>query len=101
MSFKNPKTLRKFKKIPSLKGLSKTFISNARLRLAKIKQVLRNTPTLDFHYLKIALILHPHYHPKIVEEILENVQKASTSVLKMHFLSIVNSFVRNISLLLT
>ena len=41
-------------------------MSNARLKLAKrIKQILRNTLTLNFCYLKIIHILHQRYYLKI------------------------------------
>ena len=36
---------------------------------------------LNFRYLKIIQFLHPRYHPKILEDILKNVQKESVSVL--------------------
>ena len=55
--------------------ISNTFISNARLKLAKkVKQVLDNTLRLKFWYLKILGILFPRYHPKIIEHILKNSQ---------------------------
>ena len=41
----------------------------------KIKQMLSNTRRLNFCYLKIIHIFHPHYHPKIVGHILKNKQK--------------------------
>ena len=44
--------------------ISNTFISNARLKLAKIKQMPSNILRLKFCYLKIILIRHPRYHPK-------------------------------------
>ena len=51
--------------------ISNTFISNARLKLAKkIKQKLSNTLRLNFLYLKIIRFLHPRYQPKIIEDIL-------------------------------
>ena len=49
--------------------INKTFISNARLKLAKIKQKLSNTPKL-----KIIRLLYPRYHPKIIRDILKNVE---------------------------
>ena len=36
--------------------------------------MLSNTPRLNFYYLKIIHILHPHYHPKITEHPLKNEQ---------------------------
>ena len=55
--------------------ISNTFTSNARLKLAKIKQMLSNTLRLNFYYLKIVHILHPRYYPKIIGHILKNKQK--------------------------
>ena len=55
-----------------------TFISNVGLKLAKIKQKLSNTQRLDFLYLKI---IHFFNQPKIIGDILKNVQKTSASVL--------------------
>ena len=46
----------------------------------KIKQMLSNTLRLNFRYLGIIYILHPRYHPKVIEDILKKVQKASTPV---------------------
>ena len=37
--------------------------------------MLSNTLRLNFCYLKIILILHQHYHPKIIERTLKNKQK--------------------------
>ena len=37
-----------------------------------IKQILINTLTLNFWYLKIIHILHPLHHPKIIEHIPKN-----------------------------
>ena len=58
-----------------------TFISNVGLKLAKIKQKLSNTQRLDFLYLKIIHFFNPSYQPKIIGDILKNVQKTSASVL--------------------
>ena len=55
--------------------ISSTFISNARLKLAKIQQMLRNTLRLNFCYFKIIHIIHPRYHPKILGHILKNKQE--------------------------
>ena len=55
--------------------LSNTFISNARLKLTKIKQMLSDTLRLNFCYLKMIHILHPHYHPKLIGHILKIKQK--------------------------
>ena len=50
-------------------------MSDTRLKLTKIKQMLSNTPRLHFCYLKIIHILHPRYHPKVIGHILKNKQK--------------------------
>ena len=42
--------------------------------------MLGKTLCMNFCYLKIIHILHPHYHPKIIEYILENPKRASVSV---------------------
>ena len=54
---------------------SNTFISNSRLKLAKIKQILSNTLRLNFWHAKIIGILHPRYHLTITGYILKNKQK--------------------------
>ena len=54
--------------------ISNTFISDARLELIKIKQMLSNTLRLNFWYLKIVHILHPRYHPEIIGHIPKNKQ---------------------------
>ena len=41
----------------------------------KIKQMLSNTPRLNFCYLKIIHILHHRYDPKIMGHILKNKEK--------------------------
>ena len=43
--------------------------------LQKIKQKISNTMRLNFCYMEVMGFLHPHYHPKIIEAILKNVQK--------------------------
>ena len=42
----------------------------------KIKQMLSNTPRLNFCYLKIIRILHQRYHAKAIGHILKNKQKS-------------------------
>ena len=54
--------------------ISNTFISNARLKLAKKEQMLSNTLRLNFCYLKIIHILHSRCHPEIIY-ILKNKEK--------------------------
>ena len=53
--------------------ISNTFISNARLTLAKkIDQILSNALKLNFCFLEIIHILHPRYHLKIIGHVLKN-----------------------------
>ena len=47
----------------------------------KIKQKLSNTLRMTFRYFKIIRFLHPHYHSKIIDDILKIIQKANTSIL--------------------
>ena len=54
--------------------ISHTFISKARLKFAKNKQMLSITLRLDFCYLKIIHIINLPYHPKIIGHILKNKQ---------------------------
>ena len=61
--------------------ISNTFISNAQLKLAKIKQKLSNTLRINFHYLTIICFLHLRYHPEIIGDILITVQMPIASVL--------------------
>ena len=60
--------------------ISNTSVSNSRVKLAKIKQVLSNTLRLNLHYFKIIHILHPRYHKKKIVHILKK-SKRSMSVL--------------------
>ena len=54
----------------------RSFRSNARLELGKKSMLeLSNSLRLSFRYLEIIQFLHPRYHPKIIGEILKNVQK--------------------------
>ena len=62
--------------------ISNTFISIARLKLEKkIKQRLSNTLRLNSCYLKIIQFLYSCYHPKLIRDILKNLQKTSLPVL--------------------
>ena len=54
--------------------ISNTFISNARLKLEKIKHKLSNNLGLNFSYLKIIRFLHPNYHANIIRHILKSLQ---------------------------
>ena len=56
--------------------ISSIFISNARLKLAKNQANAKQHLRLNFYYLKIIHILHPCYHPKIIEHILKIKQKS-------------------------
>ena len=58
-------------------------MGNARLKFLKSKQKLRNILRPKFCYFNIILFHHLRYHPKIIEDIIENVQKTSAFVLKM------------------
>ena len=53
---------------------SNTFISNARLKLAK-KQAKAKQHTGTEQLLFETCFLHPRYHPKVIRAILQNVQK--------------------------
>ena len=55
-------------------SISNTFISNASLKLAKNQVNAKQHPEAEFCYMKIILILHPRYHPKIIVHILKNKQ---------------------------
>ena len=46
----------------------------------KFKQMLTNTLSLNFYYLKIIRILQPCFHPKIIGHILNNKLKTRVSV---------------------
>ena len=45
------------------------------LKWQKIKQILSKTLRLNFYYLKIIHILHPHSHAKKIRHTLKNKQK--------------------------
>ena len=61
--------------------MSSTFISNARLKLAKIKQKPSSTQRLNICYSRIICFFHPCHHPNIIGDISKKVQKAGASVL--------------------
>ena len=44
-------------------------------------QKLSNTLRVNFGYLKIIRFLHSRDYPKIIEDVLKNVQKTSASIL--------------------
>ena len=60
--------------------ISNTFIRNSRLKLVKNQAKLNNTLTLNFCYSKISCLFYPRSHPKIIGDILKNIQKTSTHV---------------------
>ena len=66
--------------IYTLSSIRKNFINNTRLKLTKNKAKAKQ---LNFLYLEIIRFLHPRYLPKIIEDILNNVQKISASALMM------------------
>ena len=55
--------------------MSKTSLSNAKLKLTKNKQMLSNNLRLNFYNFKIIHILDTRYHPKIIGYIQKNKQK--------------------------
>ena len=64
------------RKTPNTDTFYAVFINNARLKLAKkIKRNPRNIWRLNFCYLKYIRYLHLLYHPKIIGDVLKNVQK--------------------------
>ena len=46
----------------------------------KSRKKLSNSPRLNVCYLKFIQLLHPRYHPKIMENIIKYKQTTSTSV---------------------
>ena len=62
--------------------MTNNFISNARLKLEKSKQV---HPEAEFFFLKIIHILHPCYNPKLIGHIQNNKQRNSESVFARSF----------------
>ena len=46
----------------------------------KIKQKLSNTLRLNFCHLKTIAFFHPRYHPKVIGDILKNIQKTKKSI---------------------
>ena len=55
--------------------LANTFISNAKMKLAKNKTNAEHTLRLNCSQLIIIQILHPRYHPEIINHILKTKQK--------------------------
>ena len=54
--------------------ITNTFISNARLKLAKKQEKAKQHTGAELLLFETCF-LHPHYHPKIIRAILQNVQK--------------------------
>ena len=61
--------------------ISNTFISNARLKLAKNQAKAKQRPEAEILLFKIIRFLHPCYHSKITGDVPKNKQKTSVSVL--------------------
>ena len=51
--------------------ISSTFICNARLKLIRNEANTKQHPKAELYYLKIILVLHARYHPKIMVQILK------------------------------
>ena len=56
------------------------FSSNLFISNTKIKQMLSNTLRLNFYYLEIIHILHPHYQPKVLGYIVNSKQNCLFSI---------------------
>ena len=61
--------------------ISNTFISNARLKLAKIQAKAKQHPEAELLVFENYSLFHLGYHPKIMGDVLKNVLKTSVSVL--------------------
>ena len=62
--------------------ISNTFISNARLKLAKNQAKANQHPEAELQLFEnYSLSLHPRFYTKILGDILKNVRKTSVSVL--------------------
>ena len=51
------------------------------MKLAKSKEKLNNILSLNFYFLTIIHFFHLCYHPKLIWDVLRNVQKTNVSVL--------------------
>ena len=60
--------------------ISNIFISNAKLKLANNQAKARQHPEDELLLFENYSLFYPRYHPKIVEDILNNLLKTSTSV---------------------
>ena len=61
--------------------ISNTFISNARLKLAKSQAKAKHHHEVELSLLENFSLLHPRYYPKILGDILKYVQIPNASVL--------------------
>ena len=59
--------------------ISNTFISNARLKFARNQAKAKQHPQAELLLFDNYLLSHPRYHPKILRDILKNMQKTSAS----------------------
>ena len=57
------------------------YITNARLKLEKTQVKPKQHPDADLSLFENYWRFYPRYHPKIIGDFLENVQKANVSVL--------------------
>ena len=55
-----------------IRNTFRNALSNPRLKLAKINQMLSNTLRLNFYYLKIIHIFHPRYNLGVMGHVLGN-----------------------------
>ena len=60
--------------------ISNIFISNAKLKLANNQAKARQHPEVELLLFENYSLFYPRYYPKIVEDILNNLLKTSTSV---------------------
>ena len=60
--------------------ISNTIVSNARLKLAKKKAKATQLAQDELLLLQNYVLFSSTYHPKIIGDILKNVQKTSTSI---------------------
>ena len=59
--------------------ISNTFISNARLKFARNQAKAKQHPQAELLLFDNYSLSHPRYHPKILGDILKNMQKTSAS----------------------
>ena len=66
--------------------ISNTFLSTARLKLAKNQENIKQHLRLNFCYLKIIHILHPRYHPKITGHIIRKYANEQVCLLSLDYM---------------